>query len=72
MLMLPPDATHAEMENPCGNSSAFNDPLPIQYWRFASHAVQGDLGISLQHECRPSTLILERLPAALGLAGAPC
>ena len=58
MLMLPPDATKAEIET-LRQQLGFNDPLPVQYWRFASHAVRGDLGISLQHRVPAITLILE-------------
>ncbi|MFH1020240.1 MAG: nickel ABC transporter permease [Pseudomonadota bacterium] len=69
MLMLPPDATSAEIET-LREQLGFNDPLVVQYWRFASHAVRGDLGMSLQHRVPAINLILERLPASLELAGA--
>ncbi|HSO66833.1 MAG TPA: ABC transporter permease, partial [Desulfatirhabdiaceae bacterium] len=69
MLMLPPDATNAEIET-LREQLGFNDPLYIQYWRFASHAVRGDLGMSLQHRIPAIDLIMERLPASLELAGA--
>ena len=48
----------------------FNDPIYVQYWRFASRAVQGDLGSSLYFRVPAVNLILERLPASLELAGA--
>ncbi len=69
MLMLPPDATHAEVEK-LRQELGFNDPLPLQYWRFASRAVKGDLGISLYHRVPALNLVLEMLPASLELAGA--
>ncbi len=69
MLMLPPDATHAEIET-LRQQLGFNDPLPLQYWRFASRAVRGDLGTSLYHRVPAVNLVLERLPASLELAGA--
>jgi ABC-type dipeptide/oligopeptide/nickel transport system permease component len=69
MLMLPPDASHAEVEA-LREQLGFNDPLPVQYWRFASHAVRGDLGTSLYHRVPAIDLIFERLPASLELAGA--
>lgn len=69
MLMLPPDATKAEIEI-LREQLGFNDPMVVQYWRFASHAVRGDMGISLQHRVPAIQLILERLPASLELAGA--
>ncbi len=69
MLMLPPDATKAEVET-LRQQLGFNDPLYVQYGRFAARALQGDLGVSLYHRVPALTLILERLPASLELAGA--
>lgn len=47
-----------------------DQPLPVQYFAWLSHAVQGDLGRSFQNRQRVSEAILERLPATfeLGLA----
>jgi peptide/nickel transport system permease protein len=47
-----------------------DQPLPVQYVAWLSHAVQGDLGRSFQTHQRVSEAILERLPATgeLGLA----
>jgi ABC-type dipeptide/oligopeptide/nickel transport system permease component len=69
MLMLPPDATKAEVEA-LRQQLGFNDPLHLQYGRFASRALRGDLGVSLVHRVPAIDLILERLPASLELAGA--
>jgi ABC-type dipeptide/oligopeptide/nickel transport system permease component len=69
MLMLPPDATHAEVES-LRQNLGLNDPLYLQYLRFAGNAIQGDLGNSLYHRVPAIELILERLPASLELAGA--
>lgn len=69
MLMLPADASHAEIEA-LREQLGFNDPLPVQYWRFASNAVRGDLGNSLYYRVPAIDLILQRLPASLELAGA--
>ena len=69
MLMLPPDASKAEVEA-LRRQMGFDDPLYLQYWRFASRAVQGDLGVSLYQRVPALGLILERLPASLELAGA--
>ncbi len=69
MLMLPPDASKAEVEA-LREQLGFNDPLAVQYLRFAAHALRGDLGISLVHRVPALDLILERLPASLELAGA--
>ena len=69
MLMLPPDATKTEVET-LRQQLGFNDPLYVQYGRFAARALQGDLGVSLYHRVPALSLILERLPASLELAGA--
>jgi peptide/nickel transport system permease protein len=47
-----------------------DQPLPVQYVAWLTHAVQGDLGRSFQNHQRVSEAILERLPATaeLGLA----
>ena len=47
-----------------------DQPLPVQYVAWLSHAVQGDLGRSFQNRQRVSEAIVERLPATfeLGLA----
>src|SRR5262249_56133933 len=44
-----------------------NDPLPVQYWRFLSHALQGDLGRSWRSNEPVTKVILEQLPATLQL-----
>ncbi len=69
MLMLPPDATKAEVEA-LRRQMGFDDPIYVQYGRFAARALQGDLGASLYHRVPALGLILERLPASLELAGA--
>jgi len=67
MLMLPADASHQEIEE-LRQQLGFNDPLYVQYWRFASKALQGDFGESLYYHVPAMELILERLPASLELA----
>jgi ABC-type dipeptide/oligopeptide/nickel transport system permease component len=69
MLMLPPDASKSEIME-LREELGFDDPIYVQYWRFAIRAVQGDLGSSLYSRIPAVTLILERLPASLELAGA--
>lgn len=44
-------------------------PLVDQYWRFVSHAVQGDFGQSIRAMRPVLPYVLERLPATLELAG---
>ncbi|EKF20512.1 binding-protein-dependent transport systems inner membrane component [Nitratireductor pacificus pht-3B] len=65
-ILLPADASMAEREQ-VAESLGLNDPLPAQYVRFVTDAVQGDFGRSFVYN-RPATeVILERLPATLEL-----
>ena len=43
-----------------------DQPLPVQYWRFVSHAVQGDLGTSI----RSGQPVLREIADRLGPTGA--
>lgn len=67
MLMLPGDASDHEIEE-LREQLGFNDPLHVQYARFAINAVQGDFGDSLYYHVPVMELIAERLPASLELA----
>lgn len=67
MLMLPADATHEQIES-LRKQLGFDDPLPLQYVRFVTHALQGDFGQSLYYRVPAMELIVERLPASLELA----
>jgi len=67
MLMLPGDASDQEIEE-LREHLGFNDPLHIQYIRFATKAVQGDFGESLYYHVPVMELIIERLPASIELA----
>ncbi len=69
MLMLPGDASEQEIEE-LREKLGFNDPLSEQYLRFATKAIQGDLGESLYSHVPVMELVLERLPASLELATA--
>lgn len=44
-------------------------PIHVQYWRFISNAVQGDLGLSIRYGAPVITLWLDRLPNTVLLAG---
>ena len=44
-----------------------NDPIPVQFARFISRAVQGDFGISYRQQRPVKVLLQERLPATLEL-----
>jgi ABC-type dipeptide/oligopeptide/nickel transport system permease component len=67
MLMLPADASHQEIED-LRERLGFDDPIPVQYVRFAWKAVRGDFGQSLYYHVPVMDLIVERLPASLELA----
>jgi ABC-type dipeptide/oligopeptide/nickel transport system permease component len=47
-----------------------NDPIPVQYVVFLSHALRGDLGDSLFFKEPAITVLLERMPATLQLSAA--
>ena len=46
-----------------------DQPVIVQFARFVGNAVQGEFGISLRQGRKVSTLIVERFPATLELAG---
>jgi len=58
------DADRAELAERLG----LNDPFPVQFARFLSHAAQGDFGISYRQARPVADLLAERLPATLELA----
>lgn len=47
-----------------------NDPIPVQYWRYLSKALHGDLGKSIRNYVPVSEAIAEQLPSTIALAGA--
>ena len=65
-IMLPPGATAAHIAK-FRAEWGFDDPLPVQYWRFLKRAAQGDFGISLRHGQSSLPLIAARLPATFQL-----
>lgn len=58
------DADRAELAERLG----LNDPFPVQFARFLSHAAHGDFGISYRQARPVADLLAERLPATLELA----
>jgi len=66
MLMLPADASDAEIEA-TRRQLGFDQPLWVQYGRFVAGALSGDLGQSLYYHVPVLDLVLERLPASLEL-----
>jgi peptide/nickel transport system permease protein len=69
LLFLPMDIQAKDVDE-FRQRLGFNDPLLTQYGRFVAGAVRGDFGESLRYKQDAFGLVLERLPATLGLAGA--
>ena len=67
-LLLPLDATAAERAA-FRARMGFNDPLLLQYIRFAFDVISGNLGFSYRHSAPAVHLVLERLPATFQLTG---
>ena len=65
-IMLPQGATGEQIAQ-FKRAWGFDQPLPVQYWRFLSRAVQGDFGTSLRHGQPSLPLIWDRLPATFQL-----
>jgi ABC-type dipeptide/oligopeptide/nickel transport system permease component len=66
-IMLGEEATVADVER-LNRVYGFDQPLPVQYWRWLRSAVQGDLGMSIRQQLPVSTIILERMPATIELS----
>lgn len=66
-LMMPPDASRAEIEA-FRQAMGFNDPIWVQYGRFLGGVLSGELGNSLRFQRPAIDLLLERLPATALLA----
>ncbi len=48
-------------------SLGLNDPLPVQYWRYASGALRGDLGTSIRSNRPVVDVIAEQIPSTIQL-----
>jgi len=68
-LMMPKEASQESIEA-FREKMGFNRPLPVQYLDFISHAIWGDFGNSLHFKTPALSLVLQRLPATVQLAGA--
>ncbi|WP_333830780.1 nickel ABC transporter permease [Pararhodobacter sp.] len=66
-LILPQDATREQIAA-LRQQMRLDDPIVLQYWHFATSALQGDLGRSIYTREPVLWLILERMPATLELA----
>lgn len=64
--MVGQEATRVDREAMRGNLG-LNDPVAVQFGRFVTHVVQGELGISYGLQRPVADLIGERLPATLEL-----
>jgi ABC-type dipeptide/oligopeptide/nickel transport system permease component len=69
LLLLPPDASAEDIAR-FRRAMGFDDPVVVQYLRFARGALRGDFGESLRHGEPAMGLVLERLPATFELSGA--
>jgi len=63
MTMLGETVASSDVIENSRQQLGLNDPLPVQYWRFLSHALQGDLGRSWRSNEPVTKVILEQLPA---------
>jgi peptide/nickel transport system permease protein len=67
VLMMPPDASRAEIEA-FREAMGFNDPVFVQYGRYLWRVLHGDFGTSLRFQESTIALVLQRLPATALLA----
>jgi ABC-type dipeptide/oligopeptide/nickel transport system permease component len=68
-LMLPLDASAEEIAR-FRHARGFDDPLPVQYWRFLRGVLRGDFGTSIRHDEPALGLVFERMPATFQLTAA--
>jgi peptide/nickel transport system permease protein len=66
LLLLPQNAGRAEFER-YRHLLGLDQPLWVQYWKFASHAVLGDFGTSWYADTPAFRLVLERMPPTIYL-----
>jgi ABC-type dipeptide/oligopeptide/nickel transport system permease component len=67
-LMMPREASPEQVEA-FREAMGFNRPIIVQFMDFMSGAVMGDFGKSLHFRIPALSLVLERLPATVELAG---
>ncbi|AEF85260.1 ABC transporter, permease protein [Treponema primitia ZAS-2] len=67
-LLLPPSASQENVEQ-LREEMGFNDPLLVQYGRFLSGIFRGDFGMSYNYNQPALSVVLERVPQTLKLAG---
>src|SRR5205809_3458621 len=69
LLLLPQNAGKEEFER-YRRLLGLDQPLYVQYWKFASRAVRGDFGKSWYADTPAFKLVLERMPPTLYLTTA--
>ncbi len=67
-MMLPLEASEEQYQQ-AREQLGYNDPIYVQFARFALDAAQGDFGDSLWMDSPALPLVLDRLPATFLLAG---
>ena len=68
VFLLGQDASPAQIRE-LRAQLGLDQPFFVQFWHFVRNAALGEFGLSLRHGARVSSLILQRLPATLELAG---
>ena len=68
-LMLPPEASQ-EAIDAFNEKFGLDQSLPVQYWKFMSAVLTGDLGTSIRFNIPVWDLFVERMPATVELAAA--
>src|SRR5712691_5560047 len=66
LLLLPQNAGKEEFER-YRRLLGLDQPIWVQYWKFASHAIQGDFGKSWYADTPAFGLVLERMPPTIYL-----
>src|SRR5215831_6149094 len=66
LLLLPQNAGKEEFER-YHKLLGLDKPIPVQYWKFASQAMQGDFGKSWYSDTPAFRLVLERMPPTIYL-----
>src|SRR2546430_12327249 len=69
LLLLPQNAGHEEFER-YRKLLGLDQPIWLQYWKFGSHAIQGDFGKSWYADTPAFGLVLERMPPTIYLTRA--
>src|SRR2546426_11647341 len=67
LALLPPDAL-PEHRQAFKQAYGLDKPVLVQYWRWISRAVQGDLGQGIQHKMAGNGVIWARVGELLKLA----